>query len=289
MPLASIADLNGPPEEVARCIGMAKELSALYDDFIILDQDDGSHRAPGIHASELYPCLRKPVYCVLDTEKKPQVSKFWKQRFKMGHAIHKMVQDDFHKMAKRSKQGEAMRVAHDLAERMDCFFEFEDEAKVSPAHQPLAAHYKLYSSADGIFTFRRKSTGVVVLRVGLEIKSEAPDGYAKLNAPKPEHVRQTHIYMACLDLPLMWFFYMNKGNQNNTDSNAPFLVTWQPKVWAELEDRMKIVLEFADRKELPERNPTMVCEFCPWSWTCKPPNLSQPYRKPAPVRDPLNK
>ena len=283
MALASIADLNGPPEEVAARIEQAKELSALYDDFIVLDQEDG-HRAPGIHASELYPCLRKSVYCVLDVEKHANVSKFWKQRFKVGKVLHLMMQDDFHRMAKRSTTDQAMRCASAMAEKMDCYIEFEDEAPVSPAHQPLAAHYKLYSSCDGVFTFKKKDTHEVVLRVGLEIKTESADEYAKIKAPKPTHVRQAHIYMACLDLPLMWFFYMNKSNQNNTNSQAPYLTVWQPAIWAEMEDRIKTALNFAARGELPERTETVICEFCPWSWTCQPDTLTKALQKPTNTR-----
>lgn len=289
MALASIADLNGPAEEVSKRIAQARELSAMYDDFIVLEQDR-QHRAPGIHASELYPCLRKPVYCVTDTEKKPSVSKFWKQRFKVGTAIHGMLQHDFHKMAKRSQRNEAMRVASAFAEKMDCYFEFEDEVPVSPKHQKIAEFYKLYSSADGIFTFKDKATHEVVLRVGLEIKTEAPDGYEKLKEPKFEHVRQAHVYMGVLDLPLMWFFYMNKGNQNNTPSSSPFLMVWQPKVWAELEDRFRTILDFAAKGELPERTETIVCEFCPWSYTCQPNNMMKAMQqKPASRRESIRK
>jgi hypothetical protein len=289
MPLASIADLNGPTEEVIRCVEMAKELSSLYDDYIVLDQDDGGHRAPGIHASELYPCLRKSVYSVLGTPKKPHVAKFWKQRFKVGTAVHTMMQEDFHKMAKRSQQGKAMRVAEDAANKMNCILEFEDEVRVHPSKQAIAARYKLHSSCDGVFTFRDKTTNEVVLRVGLEIKTEAPDGYEKLKEPKKEHVRQAHIYMACLDLPLMWFLYMNKGNQNNTGSAAPWLVTWQPQVWAELEERCKTVLDFAERNELPDRTETMVCEFCPWSYTCQPSNMTRAFQRPNNRRESIRK
>lgn len=277
MRLASIGDLNAPPEEVAACIEMAKKLSAMYDDFLLLEQLEAlglpDNRPPGIHASELYPCLRKPVYSVMGTEKRKFISKFWLQRFKVGHAVHEMMQKDFHRMAKRSQRELAMRLAEKRAEELNCIVEFQDEVPVSPKHQALAAHYQLYSSADGIFTFVSKDTGEVILRVGLEIKTESPDEYAKLKEPKPEHVRQAHLYMAALDLPLMWFFYMNKGNQNNTNSETPYLVVWQPKVWTELEDRIKVVLDFAARGELPARTETVMCEFCPWSHTCDPPNM----------------
>jgi len=278
MPLASIADLNGPEDEVVRCIEIARELSKVYDDFIVLEQD-GHDRAGGIHASELYPCLRKSVYSVLGTPRKPNVSKFWKQRFKVGSALHAMLQQDFHNLAKRSQRGDAMRLAAALAEECDWVMEFEDEVAVKPSLQPLAKKYNLHSHCDGIFTFRDKESKDVMLRVGLEIKTEAPEGYSKLTEPKPEHVRQAHVYMATLDLPLMWFFYMNKGNQNNTPSTHPYLITWQPHVWAELEARFKTILEHAEKNELPKKEETIVCEFCPWSYTCQPSNMTRVFQK----------
>jgi CRISPR/Cas system-associated exonuclease Cas4 (RecB family) len=288
MPLASINDLNGPPEEVVRCIEQAKTLSAMYDEFLQLEQDkpDDGHRKPGVHASELYPCLRKPFYSLTLVEPRRRVSKFWLQRFKVGTAVHRMMQDDFHRMAKRSQKRLAMRLASHRAEELDADLHFEDEVPVGPEHQPLAAHYKLYSHADGVFTFTNRTTGQVILRIGLEIKTESPDEYAKLKEPKSDHVRQAHLYMAALDLPLMWFFYMNKGNQNNTNSHAPYLVVWQPKVWAELEGRIKIVHEHVARNELPPRNETIVCEFCPWNYTCAPSSLHmQSGQKPATRRE----
>jgi hypothetical protein len=203
----------------------------------------------------------------------------------VGTAIHLMMQNDFHAMAKRSAQGQATRLAQNLADDMNCVLEFEDEAKVHPSLQPLAAHYKLYSSADGIFTFRDRDTQEVKLRVGLEIKTESPDEYAKLKDVKAQHLRQGHLYMACLDLPLMWFFYMNKGNQNNTNSKAPYLVAWQPAIWAELEGRFQTILDHAARGELPERTPTIVCEFCPWSYTCEPPQTQRQNQRPPTRRD----
>jgi CRISPR/Cas system-associated exonuclease Cas4 (RecB family) len=270
MALASIDDLNGPPEEVEFRIEQAKKLSDLYNDFIDFDQEDGHHRTPGIHASELYPCMRKAVYACLDTPKKNKVSKFWKQRFKVGHAIHNMVQADFHRMAKKQGYSEAITFAGHIAAAMNCSMSFEAEVPVSPKLQKLAERYNLHSSCDGVFTFTDLDSGIVVLRVGLEIKSKSQDEYAKLRVPEEQHVAQAHIYMANLDLPLMWFFYMNKSNQNNTNSSAPFLMVWQPDVWQKLEERCRTVLALVERKELPPRTEFIGCEFCPWSYTCKP-------------------
>src|SRR5581483_9717941 len=110
MPLVTIADLNGPAEEVTECVQIAKELSLMYDHVANTD-DEGKSRAPGIHASELYPCLRRAVYSLMAVERRPRVSKFWRQRFKVGHAIHGMVQADCHEIARRSAIDNAWRQA----------------------------------------------------------------------------------------------------------------------------------------------------------------------------------
>jgi hypothetical protein len=285
MPLASIADLNGPEDEIIRRVNQAKRLSAMYDEFVVEDTDD-KYRPPGIHASELYPCMRKSVYSLLDYPKNGRVPKFWKQKFKVGHALHKMMQDDFHKMAKHMAKQDALGLAREFAEKEGLVMEFQDEVPCGPEHQALAAHYNIQSSADGVFTFRERTTGLVVLRIGLEIKSEAPDGFKDLKAPKSEHVRQVHLYMACLDLPLMWFFYLNKGNNNNTNSEAPWLIHFQPAVWREVEARIQEVHGFAARNELPERVETIICEFCPWAHVCQPRALlnAQKAQKPLTLR-----
>ncbi len=269
MPLVSIRDLNGNPDEVTKRVVQAQKLSALYDDFLTYEEPNGTERAPGIHASELYPCLRKPVYSLMGVPRKPRVSKFWKQRFKMGHAIHDFVQGDFERMAALSRKT-ALHAATQLAEEMHCYLEFTREVAVSPQLQEIARYYQIYSHCDGVFSFFDKETRECMLRVGLEIKSEAPDGYEKLKEPKPEHVRQAHIYMAALDLPLMWFFYMNKANQNNTNSKYPYLVIFQTAIWNEIEERCKEVHLHIVNNKMPDRTEGIWCEFCPWSYDCKP-------------------
>ncbi len=282
MPLAKIEDLNGPPEEVALRIGQAKKLSELYDSFIAFDQTDTHVRAPGIHASDLYPCMRKAVYAVLDIPKKNRIAKFWRQRFKVGHAIHAMVQKDFHHMAKQQVIGEARTFAFHIAKEMNCRMTFQDEVPISPTGQALAAHYNIYSSCDGIFSFFDLDTEALVLRVGLEAKSKSQAEYEKLKVPEDQHEKQAIIYMACLDLPLMWFFYMNKSNQNNTNSSAPWLMVWKPELWNEVAARCEKVLAAAAANELPPREESVVCQFCPWAYTCMPTNTLQDYnRKPT--------
>ena len=271
MGLVSIADLNGPQEEVTRRINQAKRLADLYDAYINMMQD-GHDRAPGIHASELYPCMRQAVYSTRGEPRKPNVRKFWKQRFKVGQRLHLMFQEDFEGMSKASVQDEMFQYAQRVSEDMDCRIEFDREVAVKPGLQPIATYYNIHSACDGIFRFYDRRTGELVLRIGLEIKTEAPAGYEALKGPKPEHLRQAHLYMGCLDLPILWFLYTNKGNQNNTNSQAPYLVVYQPDIWAELEARFQDVHNHVNRQELPVRVEGIYCEFCAWAYTCKPDN-----------------
>lgn len=277
MPLTSIADLNQPIEVLQPYMDLAKTLSKLYDRFLEEWEEDPSHRAPGIHASELNKCVRETYYSVIGLEKQNSTSVNMRRRFHMGHAIHEMVQRELHKMAAKLQ-------AQEIAAQNGWFLQFEDEVKVSPKHQALAAKYKIMSSCDGIFTFRELENGDPVLRVGLEIKSENPDGYEKLQAPKKEHIEQMHIYMACLDLPLVWFFYMNKGNQNTTPSSAPWLLPFDPAVWQKLETRAQEVLSHEEAGTEPRREEGHHCSFCPYSYKCQPSSLLKRNQKFISVR-----
>lgn len=279
MPLVRIADLNQPIEEIQPYIDLARTLSKMYDTLLETWEEDASHRAPGVHASELIKCVRQTYYSVIALEKQNSTSINMRRRFHMGHAIHEMVQRELHKMAAKAQ-------AEEIAQRNGWYLQFEDEVKVSPKYQELAAKYQIQSSCDGIFTFRELEHGEPILRVGLEIKSENPDGYEKLNGPKKEHIEQMHVYMACLDLPLVWFFYMNKGNQNTTPSTSPWLLPFDPKVWQALEVRAQEVLDHEARGVEPRREEGHHCSFCPYVWKCQPPSMMKKSQKFISVRRP---
>jgi hypothetical protein len=267
MPLASIADLNNA--EAPELVELAKKLSTMYDDF--LDNfPEHNDRLPGIHASDLSSCVRRTVYCLVATERKQSISKHWQKRFQMGHAVHAMVQNQLKRMAAREN---AKRFAESMALENGWHLTFEDEVKVKPELQELARYYKFHSSCDGVFSFRYSPEESPFLRVGLEIKTEAPDSFEKLKSPKGYHLDQMHIYMAALDLPLTWFFYYNKGNQNNTESNAPWLITFNPVTWQRMEGRARTALQSEATGILPDKEEGAHCEFCPWSWTCEPKHL----------------
>ena len=275
MPLVTIADLNNP-DEAREKIELAKQLSVLYDEYVNTEDDDSHTRPPGIHPSEFSSCLRKITYNMFNTDKKVSISKFWRQRFKVGHAIHDMVQKDCDKMAKRSR-----KFATQFAKSRNWVLEFEKEVPLSPDFQPIAKELHLVGHCDGIFTFRETAHGPAILRVGLEIKSESPAEFEKLKEPKQAHVEQCHLYMAALDLPLMWFFYFSKGTQNNTASESPWLIPFNPDVWKDVEERCRMSIGMVAKRELGPRQESIVCQFCAYAWTCQPAILQPGVGKPS--------
>ena len=257
MPLLSVDDLLGDEEEVATLVGHAAGISETYDRYQSEDKGDTHKRLPGIHASEATGCMRRAVYSLMGTQRIEETALHWKRRFKMGHAIHDMFQKDFHKMAGREDLG----------------ITFEDEVKLRPCiEQPLSAKWDIQSSADGIFTIWKDKKPLI--RVLLEIKSASPTDYESLREPKEEHLDQTTIYQACLDVPLVWFLYFNKGNQNFTPSTNPsFFRKFDARRWEKLEAHFEKIHTAAALKILPDRQESVLCQFCAFSHVCEPETL----------------
>ena len=267
MALTSIADLN--PDNLEQGLSILDSVAQRMEDQIEAEPGDGNERAGGIHASEISGCQRRLVYSVMDTKRQDKIAFVWRRRFKLGHKIHDMLQEEF-------KQ---------LSYSPEHFTRFTEEVKISPTLQKVAAKWEIHSSCDGVFEIGEKSTGTLLLRAGVEIKSMNPDEFSKLTKPKPEHIEQAHVYMACLDLPMMWFLYFNKGNQNYTKSNDHrFIVPFNPKLWAELEARFEIAHNNAYLKQLPDKEESMLCQFCPFSYTCQPESLNRSRRAEVPRR-----
>ncbi len=258
--LLSIADLGKGQALLQPFIERAASLSTLYAKHLEADKGDAHERLPGIHASEL-GCERRVYYTLKDAPKKANIPKKWKLRFEHGHAVHHMVQRQFKEMA----------------DATNGLMTFEKEVKVSAKHQAIAAELHLDSSADGVFTFFDRPQGEQVLRVGCEIKTESPDGYDDLKKPKPEHMQQVHLYMKALDLPLFWFFYFNKGNQNHTESYTPWLLVYNEAIWKEVEDKCRRLLKMAEQSVLPTSSESIWCEFCPYraQEVCNPDYLAK--------------
>lgn len=258
MKLTSIEDLSNPGVSVIE--QQAYEIGHRFNEFLEDYPDDSHERVAGVHASEVASCKRQVVYTLLGTEKRGKVPGQWRKRFLVGTAIHTMLQSDFHKMAVKSGG----------------WMTFEDEVSVNET--PLAKELYLTSSCDGVFTWFGQN-GEPFIRIGLEAKSKAPDDFAKMKKPEEKHVKQAHLYMACLDLPLMWILYWNKGNQNMSPSLPPYMIRFDPAIWNEQRARAQDAVSSALSQTLPNREESIACSWCKYSWTCQPPSAAK-YQKP---------
>lgn len=283
--LASIEDLkNNPPEVNKEFVARAMKLSSWYD--MWKQQDMGGYsytvevtasrdRSGGIHASEISNCPRKAVYTMNGTEARAgEKNVNMQRRFNLGHAVHAMTQKEFALMCDWMNQDQRIMT-------------FEDEVAISPKLQEVAAQWDLRSSCDGVFTFWYGDEAY--MRVGLEIKTKSAGEFEKLNAPEPTHFEQTCMYMAALDLPLMWTLYYNKSNSNYTNSEPPFLFKFDDHLWStKLKPRFSSFHQHVESGTLPERVEGFYCGWCPYTWTCRPPNLNarQHYGASATVKNP---
>lgn len=276
MPLLTIADLNQPQQNIDQYVTAANSLSQMYFDYIAGKQDEGysytvehhgsGGRAAGIHASEISNCLKLVVYSILGVQRwsdpgSADVNML--MRFDLGTAVHAMVQNDWNRIA--LKAGNTLTVG----EHPNCSVVFEDEVRIHPGLGGAAAEWDLHSACDGIFTFY-SHLGHPVLRIGLEIKTESDKQYEKLTQPRGYHKEQTTLYMAALDLPLMWTFYYNKSNSNITTSFPPYLFQFDPRLWEALEMRFAKAHHLASIRQLPQGTEGMYCKWCSYSYDCKP-------------------
>jgi len=251
-------------KELTPYLSRLKQFATSFHQYHLLDGGGFSYpvevtgertRKPGIHASEISGCQRKIVYSLLGTERRVNTAGAdanMKMRFRIGTAAHAMLQNDFKRLAATGNDQ----------------FTFEEEAVIHPAMSKVAKLYNIHSSADGIFTFMKD--GKPWLRCGLEIKTMSDGEYSKLREPKKMHLEQTTLYMACLDLPLMWTLYYNKSNSNYTAPQPPFLFRFNPTVWENLEIRFIQAEGCAAHNQLPPRDEAMPCRWCSFAWTCKP-------------------
>src|SRR6478735_2999684 len=271
MSLVTINDLiSQPPEILAKYMMWAGDLLDMYENFVRDDDADVSFtagwngaksRSDGIHASEMSGECRRPVYYSLKKVERvdKELDPFWKKRFRGGHVYHAMVQEDWRR----------------LCESSGGLMSFEREVRIDPKLQLIAEQYNIKSSCDGVITFRDQPWGAAVMRIALEIKTESPDQFAKLNEPKLQHRRQTCVYMRCLDTPICWTQYINKGNQNIKPSKHPFLFSFDHRLWGEIENETKDVIRLATINEVPPRVEGVSCEFCGFSEVCKPAYLAK--------------
>lgn len=298
MQLVTIADLQRPEEQLTPLISQASKLGELWNEFIKQDAEphqytihDGGEtgRSAGIHASEMSKCMLKLVYSIMGVERRVQVESTdpnMKLRFRTGTAIHAMIQSDFKRMATWYSQ-ENFHHGYALT--------FESELTIRKDLQEAAQAWELSSHCDGAFTFwqwRQEQHDpyewhwTEYLRVGVEIKTSSDAQYEKRKGPEADHLEQTCLYQACLDLPLMWVLYYNKSNSNFTTPYAPWLFKFDKHRWEnELEMRFAKAHHLAETKQMPPRTEGKHCSWCPFSYVCQPQVLNRQngFGKQAPI------
>ena len=143
---------------------------------------------------------------------------------------------------------------------------FVDEVRVDDTE--VAKSLRIRSSCDGIFTF--SSDERELFRFGIEIKSESSSTWKKRREPDPKHVQQAMLYMACLDLPAMYFLYVDKESGEPTPFDSSFVLPFDEEVWGrQVETRIQPVLQANSPLDLdPETG--FHCDFCPYKKICDP-------------------
>ena len=209
--LLTISDLENNPH-FNDLHAKAMQLASVYHDWEEQVDGDGHTRKPGVHASEISGCELRLAHSIMGTPRGSEtgVETFWRRKFKIGHAVHAMLQRDFHQMARDLE----------LKPRKGWHISFYDELPISPKYQDLAKKWDIQSHFDGLFVIRETYDGPAILRILLEIKTKSPDQYKALKEPEPDHIEQTHLYMAAYDVPLCWTMYYNKGNENHTPTRS---------------------------------------------------------------------
>lgn len=270
--LMTIPDLQGNWQHHLDTI---KLLGVWFDDLKRYENTDVSFnvfipsertREPGVHASEVSGCMRRFVYALSGFERKllpSQVDVNMKRRFSIGHVIHAMTQAELTRMVMMFGNG---------------YVEFIDEVKIDPSTNEFTRTYMVYSHSDGLFTFFDANFNPVI-RLILEIKTESDKEFEKLTAPRQSHIEQAHIYMRSLDAPVTWFLYYNKSSSLWTPPAAPWLITYDRKLEAQLENRIQAGYKMAYEHSLPQAEEGFSCGWCPFAYDCKPTYLATMGRK----------
>jgi CRISPR/Cas system-associated exonuclease Cas4 (RecB family) len=196
-----------------------------------------------------YPigCARLLYYRYVEEVPQDTIPPRLRRIFDTGSKIHEQLQAYLHDIANHSESET-----------------FVDEVGFNELNSAMADSYDIESTTDGIWTITVPDLN---LRYGLEIKSMKDELFKKLNGPERYHVVQSHVYMACLDLPFMVVLYYNK----NDSSMAEFVVEFDDDIWDAITKKINFVRRHAVDEEEPEREIGFHCRTCRYVHICKPP------------------
>jgi len=247
MRLTTIEEIKSNPGMV---LDASFSLSNLYERYF--ENPPKDHRAAGVHASEVVQCMRQAYYSLVSTKKESAIDLDMHRRFLIGEAVHESVQ-------------RAFRYVCNMSSAPKITFQSEVSTVGTDLHRDL----KVTSSCDGVFTFYDQST-TPFLRMGLEIKTESSTSWKNRSKPEEKHIDQGHVYMKALDLPMMYFMYINKESGTVTPCETPFIQVFDPERWAKIEKRIFTVLDFEALGEPPDFEKGSHCYWCAYRQTCRP-------------------
>ena len=268
--LISIDDLQHASKRMLREVTVSTRIDEFLEDLNVDPIKDmplypnlGKNRRTGVcHASSIgsqkgkslcgrysMGCGREVFYSLTHAESEENWDPRIKRILDTGTVIHEQLQGYLAMIAKMSEGA----------------MEFIPEADIDPEVNPVAMPLDLSGHADGIITIHNEFGTV---RFGLEIKTISTKGYEATSSIHPEHKVQGTIYQACLDLPVMLFVYYNK----NDSSIAELVQTYDPDIWAAVQDKISMVQEAAlDGTPPPREGSSWACKGCSYHNICKPP------------------
>lgn len=247
----------------------------------ILDEKEERRNDADIHASQIHRCIKNIWFSCTPYvfERKSNVDSKGRMIFDHGHMLHHMLQG----YGKKGAWGDPKFYQDEVK-----IYPSYSEAKENGAHElPEAVKYHVRSSVDAIL-WRYivpdiRGIGDVSVRLIHEYKSISPGkptkdgglygGYASLKGPKPEHKQQASIYMQCFNVPITVFLYYDKGG----DQIAEFPVPYDQLTWNIVRGKIKKVLDYVERNEMPPWEVTdavlnpIECTRCEYFDICKPP------------------
>jgi len=264
MKLTTIEDLQNADAETVRDalthVQFIPKIEAHLED---LNLEPHSKRLGVFSASDLgnkdgqslckrYPigCARKLYYRYVGVTPQDRVPPRLRRIFDTGSHVHLQLQGYLHKAAEESE----VEI-------------FADEIEFNENNSEMADRYDIESTTDGVWRIDSPDLG---LKYGLEIKSMKSELFAQLSRADASHVVQSHVYMACLDLPFMVVLYYSKNDSNM----AEFVVQYDQKVWDAITKKIDYVREHALEETEPKREAGFHCRTCRYAFICKPPKTS---------------
>ncbi len=212
----------------------------------ILEGLTGTKRTiKGFHPSNTTECPRYLVYMFRGEWLPPHNNPRLQRIFDTGHSMHKRMGDYFEKM------GIVVALEKSVNTTL---YHIDKDGKKWPV--------PIEGTCDGIIDWNGHKV--------IEFKSISDMGFAQrrvFGKPKPDHVRQTQIYLAALDLQIGYVIYENKNNQEILIFEVERDQVFLDKLFKKY---AKIFKTFKDGK-LPTRykSPTCAnCQYCNLNKKC---------------------